>query len=191
MIKLNTNPQELTHHQLLAGKPCSDQLIAIGIDDFSVAAAYVKSLPYQRSSWLEVIQNGYGTCSSKHAFLKTVADEQGIECHLILGIYPMTGENTYGVAQVLNNSGVDSIPEAHCFIEIADEYFDFTFAKPMSKEPIKQFYSLERITPLQMVEEKVLKHQAFLKQQSPESYEKLWAIREACIESLFTKGHTA
>jgi hypothetical protein len=80
--------------------PITSRFRAAGIDDFVGAARHLLALPYGRIAdrarfWL-VLEEGRGTCTSKHALLAALAREQGIDVQLMLGIYEMsaTGSST-------------------------------------------------------------------------------------------------
>jgi hypothetical protein len=61
----------------------SRAFMAKGITTFSDACFYVKSLPYRRNENKEdvfaVFNDNRGTCGTKHALFKRLADENGIE----------------------------------------------------------------------------------------------------------------
>lgn len=70
-----------------------------GIETWNELIKYVKKLPYGRNSnrtdFGLVISEEKGSCSSKHALLKKVADLNNIEnVKLILGMYRMSQNNT-------------------------------------------------------------------------------------------------
>jgi len=48
-----------------------------------------------------VLNERRGPCSTKHALLKALADEQGLPIRLMLGIYEMNARNTPGIGRVL------------------------------------------------------------------------------------------
>src|SRR5215471_3539690 len=82
----------------------SAAFLGLLIDDFRRAAQYVRDLPYGRnaatSDMLAVLNERKGTCSTKHALLKALADEQGLPIRLMLGIYEMNARNTPGIGHV-------------------------------------------------------------------------------------------
>ena len=85
---------------------------------FQDAAILVKELRYKRNKnkedLLAVFSDNCGTCSTKHALLKKLADENGCnKIKLILGIFKMNAENTPSVKKTLEkyhpNSSVQSL----------------------------------------------------------------------------------
>ncbi len=74
--------------------------LAHGLRDYRDAARFVSELPYGRNSartaTCEVLTEGHGTCSTKHALLAALAAEQQIPVALMLGTYEMNAVNTPG-----------------------------------------------------------------------------------------------
>lgn len=169
--------------------------VASGVRDFRAAAAYVNRIPYGRTSnrddLLGVLREGRGTCSTKHAILTRLAQEQSIEIALVIGIYRMNASNTPGVGPVLEKYGLDSLPEAHCFLRYAEMRVDVTRVGCNPSEQISEFIYEEDISPDQIGEYKTSLHRRFLSQWMGEvnattrySLDELWQIREACIAAL-------
>ena len=165
-----------------------------GIHDFARAARHVRALPYGRIAdrqqlWL-VLEEGRGSCTTKHALLAELAREQGIDVHLTLGIFEMNERNTPGVGPVLSAYGLAYIPEAHCYLRYDGGRIDVTGA-PAGAAPIDHFLYEEPITVDQIGAYKQDLHRRFLRDwitltdsvrgRSPEE---IWRIREACIAAL-------
>ncbi|MGH7933161.1 MAG: hypothetical protein ACREQN_08315, partial [Candidatus Binataceae bacterium] len=123
--------------------------------DYRAAARIVCGLPYGRNTnrddSLAVLCEGRGTCGTKHALLARLALEQGLAIDLMLGIYAMDGRNTPGVENVLRRYGLDSIPEAHCYLMYRTERVDVTRAA-VAAESIAEFLFEQAITPHQIGE---------------------------------------
>ena len=107
------------------------QIKALGLNTWGDLIKYVKSLPYGRNENRQdlslVLNEKKGTCSSKHAFLKLVADLNQIpNIKLIIGLYKMSQENTPKIGNELSKNGIDFIPEAHCYLQINNEKIDIT-----------------------------------------------------------------
>ena len=101
-----------------------------GLGTFAGAVQHVRSLPYgrisDRSDYRLVLREGRGTCSTKHALLAALAQENGLVASLILGVYEMTDANTPGIADALSKHGLSSIPEAHCYLRTGHGVIDAT-----------------------------------------------------------------
>ncbi|MCH2223270.1 MAG: hypothetical protein MK066_00780 [Crocinitomicaceae bacterium] len=136
-----------------------------------------------------------GTCSSKHAFLKMMADLNGLkDIKLYLCMYKMNGLNTPGIKSVLNQYGIEYIPEAHCMLKCKDDWCDFTNigsnerVNRLQKDLLTKF----EIRPEQVISEKVQYHKKYIqnwmkKQSLNYSFDEIWSIREHCISALENK----
>lgn len=166
-----------------------------GIADYRSAGAYLQRLPYgrntDRANARLVLSEGRGTCSTKHALLAELAQEQQLPLALTLGIYAMCERNTPGVGCILDRYGLPFIPEAHCYLTYQGERIDITRSGVEPTEPITQFFEEETITPEQIGDYKVQRHQRFLREWVARavgigscSFEEIWTIREACIAAL-------
>jgi len=166
----------------------------IEISDFNSICFYVQNLPYGRNSSRYqpelVMLEAKGTCSSKHAFLKMIADKNAhSEVKLILGIFKMNHKNTPGIGNVLIDANMEFMPEAHCYLKSENQRYDFTNPIADISKIEKDIILEKEITPQQVAEFKVEFHQSFLKNWLNEneerySFEEIWKIREACIKAL-------
>ncbi len=184
----------LINTPLTADGPISRLFRAVGAHDFPAAALLVLRLPYGRITdrsrfWL-VLEEGRGTCTTKHATLAELAREQGIEVQLMLGIYVMSEGNTPGVGRVLAAHGLSYIPEAHCYLRCRGECIDVTGVSA-GASPIERFLHEEPITVDQIGAYKNDLHRRFLRDwiartetvRGP-SLDDVWRIREECIAAL-------
>lgn len=165
-----------------------------GHDNLSQLINYVRQLPYGRNQSRDnlelVITEEKGTCSSKHAFIAEVAREQGFDfIQLVLCIYSMDKHNTPNIGATLDNTGIASLPEAHCYVQLGEMALDLTF--PDSDMARLEPYILEKktITPNMVGTYKVDYHQSFIKKWTFEAYpdrdwSEIWSLREACISEL-------
>lgn len=131
----------LPNAPLLAAGPISRAFKRYGCHSCQAAAVTLWQLPYGRntdpSNTLCVLEERRGTCSTKHALLKRLIDEQevaGVE--LRTGIYEMTEANTPGIGGVLELHGLSSIPEAHCYLMVEGDRVDITRVVPRGVHPI-------------------------------------------------------
>ena len=186
----------LPNTQLNKNKPISQKFLRKGINSFKEAVKYVHCLRYGRNSnrteTLLVLDEGKGTCSSKHALLASLAKECSIPLDLMLGIYAMDGSNTPGVEIVLNKYGLESIPEAHCYLKYQKQRVDITRSGVKVMNPITNFLFEKVINPEDISFKKVKIHQDFIKRWLVTSsaslikynFDTLWNIREECISVL-------
>ena len=184
---------ELPAEKLVPAGPITARFLALGVPDFREAARYLLSLPYGRTSDRAdvtlVLNEGRGTCSSKHALLAQLAAEQRVPVTLTLGIYEMTEANTPGAGRILASHGLSSLPEAHCYVVHSGRRVDITRSGKEPAEPITRFLHEEIIRPEQVGKYKEAVHRRFLTQwltsmPGGRTPEEVWRIREECIAAL-------
>jgi len=165
-----------------------------GITDWQALVAHVKNLPYGRNSnrkdFALVLKEGRGTCSSKHGLLSHVAQENQVEnVKLMMGIFMMNELNMPKIKDVLNNHGLEAIPEAHCYISIDGVNMDITSAKTDVSMNHIMIVKEKEILPDDIHTKKVDWHQKQIREwminkNLPYTFEEIWQIREECIEAL-------
>lgn len=171
----------------------SQEFLSLGITDFENACEYIANLPYKRNTdkndLLCVFKDNAGTCSTKHSTLRKLAIENNNnDIKLVLGIFKMDKEYTNKIANTLNKNGLTYIPEAHNYLKIHDNYFDFTKPNSNYSEIENKILEEIEIEYNQINNEKIQIHKNFLKnwiENKPEfDLEKIWEIREKCISDL-------
>ncbi len=167
------------------------------IPDFNSAMQFTRQLPYGRNNnkynLLTVFDDNCGTCSTKHALLKTLAvenDQPNVK--LVLGLFKMNKFNTPKVISLLIKNNLDHIPEAHNYLKIDDEIIDCTNLNSGPGDFVNDLISEQEIQPAQITGFKVALHKAYLQEWLPKqpglaiSFSELWQIREECIAALST-----
>ncbi|MEZ4976713.1 MAG: hypothetical protein R2802_09175 [Flavobacteriaceae bacterium] len=167
-----------------------------GISSWDTLLEYVKNLPYgrisNRNNFSLVLTEQKGTCSSKHALLKLLADANQIpNISLVLSLFKMTAQNTPKVKAVLEKHQLPFMPEAHCYLKINGQETDLTAPNFNFKNIEPDILEEVEIKPEQAGDFKVEFHKTYVKNwlqesSSPYTFEKFWAIREQCIEALAT-----
>ncbi|WP_308993530.1 hypothetical protein QLS71_017690 [Mariniflexile litorale] len=165
-----------------------------GINSWNELTEFIKNLPYGRNKNRTelglVLSEKKGTCSSKHAVLKRIADLNNIpNIDLILGIYRMNELNTPEIGTELTNNSIDFIPEAHCYLKINGNRIDLTTKKSEFQKIEKDIIQEKKIKPEQVSKFKVNYHKGFIKKWLKEGnseidFNQIWRIREKCIENL-------
>jgi len=94
-MKVGAMANALPTFSLHEGGPVTESARRLGVVDYAALAAYVQGLRYARPSDTidptAVLDEGCGTCSTKHQLLATVAHECGHqEVELIVGVYEMS-----------------------------------------------------------------------------------------------------
>ncbi len=175
----------------LGNEPISRAFKKRGVFTFNAACEAVRVLAYGRNSTKEdtiiVLKESCGTCSSKHELVKRLAEENKVDdCVLVLCMFKMSAVNTPKVKAVLDELGLDYIPEAHTYITLNGEVKDLTFPNDPAMLYQKDILYREEISVDQIKTYKVETHRAYLKKwgeenEIPYTFEELWGIRERCI----------
>jgi len=183
----------MTKKELVSLDPLTQQICLLGINSWEDLLIYVKNIPYGRNINREdlslVLKENKGTCSSKHAFLKEVADQNLIpNIKLVIGIYKMNEVNTK-IGTILTDNNIDFIPEAHCYLKIDKVRIDCTTPKSDFAKIEKDLIEEIEIKPFQVGKFKIEYHQNFIKRWLSDTnavvtFEELWAVREQCIAFL-------
>lgn len=175
--------------------PISEKFLAHNISTFEDATIFIRMLPYGRnknkSDLTTVFADECGTCSTKHALLKQLADENGIGgVKLIIGLFRMNAVNTPKIAATLNKYLLEYIPEAHNYLKWENQVLDYTHKTSAFADFEKDLIEEIEILPHQITAFKVAYHRQYLKNwlNSHEilnlTLDELWAIREQCIADL-------
>lgn len=165
-----------------------------GIENWSDLIDFMQNLSYGRNQNREdfslVIKENKGTCSSKHSFLKKIADLNNIDnVKLILGIYRMNNLNTPKIGNTILESGLEFIPEAHCYLKLNNQRIDITDINSDIENLSKDILEEIEIQPEQVNTFKVDFHKEYLQNWLTENgiklnFEEVWEIREQCIRKL-------
>lgn len=177
----------------------SKEFLDRNILTFNLAATFVKQLAYGRNAdknnVVSVFKDQCGTCSTKHALLKRLAEENNYHSiKLIVGLFKMNKINTPVISKTLMQYNLEYIPEAHCYLKNGDQILDLTTRKSSPADFSNDLMEEIEIAPNQISEYKVEYHQNYLKEWLDQnnkiklSLGDLWNIREKCIEDL-SKNH--
>ncbi|MCE3296709.1 MAG: hypothetical protein K0R65_2423 [Crocinitomicaceae bacterium] len=171
-----------------------DFLESRDIDTFSKLCAFVRQIPYGRTSDRSkpelVFTENKGTCSSKHGILMEICEINGRrDIELIVGIFLMNESYSSKIAPVLAKYGLENIPEAHCYLRHEGKRYDFTGPKadPARFEPY--LVREQRCDSQQVIDWKPMIHkhyiESWLKRKNLDvPSEKIWEVREECIAAL-------
>jgi len=185
----------LPDFEIKPGGCMSDKFLSMQMYTFQLAAGFLKELPYGRNTNKNdlgtVFAEGKGTCSTKHAILKELADENFYEgITLMLGIFRMNGTNTPPVAETLKTNGLEYVPEAHVYLRYQNQVLDFTHSGA-SPDFISDLLIETEIMPGEIGQAKIDLHKKYLARWLAETKEldrftpeDLWEIREQCIADL-------
>ena len=174
--------------------PLSRQVIQAEIFNLESLLHFTQQLPYgrnkNRTDLSLVLRERKGTCSSKHAFVKKIAEENSWNnIQLFIGIYKMNHLNTPKIGNSLMDSGLEYIPEAHCYLKIDGQAIDITSPSAAFENVKNDILEEHEINSTQVNTFKVDLHQQFLKtwileNEVTNTFDEVWALREMCIENL-------
>lgn len=164
------------------------------IKNWSELIDFTKKIPYGRNLNREdfslPIKENKGTCSSKHSFLKKIADLNNFEnVKLVLGMYRMNHLNTPKIGDTILENGLEYIPEAHCYLKLNNRRIDVTNGDADIQKIAGDIIQEIEIEPEQVNTFKVDFHKKFLENWINQnelqiSIDRIWEIREACINKL-------
>lgn len=162
---------------------------------FKQASLFIRQLAYgrnaEKNNLATVFTDNCGTCSTKHALLKRLADENEFEkVKLIVGLFKMNKKNTPQVSSTLQKYNLEYIPEAHCYLKFEDQIIDLTKLNSKPTDFLDELIEEIEIIPEQITDFKVNYHKNYLaswldkNKQINLSLNDLWKIREECIQKL-------
>ena len=183
-----------TNYRLKSKDQLTELAKSNGIETWNELTEFVRNLPYgrnkNRTDFGLVLSEGKGTCSSKHALLKSIADLNNVpNIDLIIGIYKMTELNTPKIGTELTENLIEFIPEAHCYLKMNGNRTDLTSRQSEFNKIEKDIIQEKIIEPSEVGEFKVYYHKKFIKNWLKEAnlgfeFDQIWKIREKCIDNL-------
>lgn len=174
----------------------SDCFLAHNITSFAQATEFVRQLPYGRNQnkkdLTSLFTDNCGTCSTKHALLKLLADENKISgIKLVIGLFKMNAINTPKISATLKRHHLGYIPEAHNYLKWENQILDYTNRNSKPEDFEGDLIEETEIQPYQITDFKIDFHRQYLevwlKEQKTSinlSPNELWIIREQCIADL-------
>lgn len=173
----------------------SKEFIDRNILTFNQATLFVKNLTYGRNAdknnLASVFSDNCGTCSTKHALLKILADENNFETvKLMVGLFRMNKKNTPEISATLLHNNLEYIPEAHCYLKFENQILDLTKINSKPTDFLGDLIEEIEILPEQITDYKVNYHKNYLinwlnnNKQIKLALNDIWRIREQCIQDL-------
>lgn len=162
---------------------------------FKQASKFVRHIPYGRNAnknnLISIFTDNCGTCSTKHALLKQLADENNFSAlKLVIGIFRMNEKNTPEISTTLKLKDLQYIPEAHCYLRLKDQILDLTKQNSKPSDFMNDLIEEIEISPDQITDYKVNYHKNYLvswlnkNRQINLTLNEIWKIREQCIQDL-------
>jgi len=174
----------------------SNLSLELGFNNFGELLRHIQHLNYGRNSSKDnyslIFKEKKGTCGTKHAFLYEVIKEQKwSDWELVLGIYLINCANTPEVCDILEETELFEVPNAHTYLKYKGEIIDATKTESDKLLFVNELKQETVIESYQINEFKKIQHQKFLKRWVGDnelgcslSFHKVWAIREQIIEKL-------
>jgi len=130
----------------------SEKFLSLSIKSFRDACKYVHELPYGYNSTPDDIfilfKEGYGSCTTKHAVIATLAEELDIQIYKTVGIYPMSEDLVTGTHRILKKYHLPYLPMNHCFLVYGSFRVDLTEGNNNGKNhAIEEFLYTEKVLP--------------------------------------------
>ena len=140
-----------------------------GIGRFLEACNHVRQMPYgynsDRDDLLILLREGFGTCTTKHAVIATLAEELDLPVFKNIGIYAMTEEIVTGTGEILKAFNLPYIPMVHCFLVHEHYRVDLTEGNRNGKNcGIDQFLYTARVIPNITAKDEYLLYRTALKE---------------------------
>jgi len=130
----------------------SEKFTSLKIKNFWDACAYVHDLPYGYNSTTDNIlilfKEGYGSCTTKHAVIATLAEELSIPVHKMIGIYAMNEDIVTDTNHILEKYHLPYLPMIHCFLIYNSFRVDLTEGNNNGKNrSIEEFLFTKKVIP--------------------------------------------
>lgn len=181
----------IPNFKLNTESPISKKLIELGILDFDSACEYVKNIPVGRNSsrnnFTLIIDENRGTCSTKHALLNLLTEENNQnDIELMFGIYLISPETNPQLTKLFEGNNLTNLPESLCFLRYKGKRYDFTSHNNFLNQIESKIVREQRIEPNQVGEWKEKIHLDYLMKwikRNPEltlNIDEIWKIREEC-----------
>jgi hypothetical protein len=181
--------------EILSKGEVSKEFVNRNILTFNQAALFVKQLAYGRNAdkktLTSVFTDNCGTCSTKHALLKRLGDENNIEgLKLMVAIINMNKNNSPEVSATLLKYQLNYIPEAHCYLRYKDQIIDLRKTNTAPTSFLDDLIEEIEISPEQISDYKATYHKKHLvtwlnnNKHIHFTLNEIWSIREQCILDL-------
>jgi hypothetical protein len=130
----------------------SEKFIRLNVKTFWDACSYVHELPYGYNSTtndiLVLFKEGFGSCTTKHAVIATLAEELDIPVYKMVGIYAMNEEIVTGTQYIVEKYHLPYVPMIHCFLVYESYRVDLTEGNNNGKNhSLEQFLFTEKVIP--------------------------------------------
>ncbi len=131
----------------------SEKFLSLGINTFHNACRYIQELPYGYNSTRDdvfiLFKEGYGSCTTKHGVIATLAKEINIPVNKMIGVYAMTEQLVTATQPILEKYHLPYLPMVHCFLQYDAYDVDLTLGNITGKnQPIKEFLFKQKVAAM-------------------------------------------
>jgi len=163
MDKINDFPEKT----ISGGGDVSERFLDLGITRFRKACRYVRRLPYgynsDRDDLMILFKEGFGSCTTKHAVIATLARELRLPIGKSIGVYAMTEALVTGAGAILAKYALPYVPMVHCFLAGDGVRVDLTEGNRNGKNrPIDDFLHTEEVSADISAKEEYLRYRRAL-----------------------------
>lgn len=192
-----TQPMDPIHtlpdSPLPPGDPLADAFIARGAATFHDACQLVKALPYgsdiSTTDPLALLEDGCGTCVTKHGTIARLAAVLQLPVYKNLGFYRLTDDIITGVGALLEPYGLTFVPTSHCFLESGPNRVDLTAGNRTGKNrDVEAFDIVVRVAPVSSSEVLQRLHSQYFAQCAAIE-PRLAELGETAVRDLARRGH--
>jgi len=103
---------------------------SLDINSFIEACKFVHELPYgynsNRDDLMILLKERFGSCTTKHATIATLAKELTLPISRGVGVYAMTEALVTGTGRILADYNIPYVPMIHCYLEFNGRKVDLT-----------------------------------------------------------------
>ena len=136
--------------QITDSGPISRRFLKMGIRNFRAACRFVHKLPYgynsNRDDLMILFTENYGSCTTKHAVIATLAVELQLAIEKCIGIYAMIEDLVTGTETILKKYELPYVPMVHCYLIYEDYRVDLSEGNRNGKNgPIEHFLYTEKV----------------------------------------------
>jgi hypothetical protein len=194
-VNAATNNMDHPNFEILPHQKIAEAFLQLNIHNFIDACRLIGAWPYARNSnknsLLAMFDEQCGTCSTKHALLKELANAHNFnDLQLMLGIFKMNDKNVPKIKGILKTHRLAYLPEAHCYLKYKNLLLDYTNTNAQPIQFLDDLLVETEIQPAEIGAKKVEFHKNYLQQwllknpKLPYDLPTIWHIREQCIQAL-------
>ena len=136
--------------EISGGGRISRSFMSLDIHRFIEACKFVHELPYgynsDRDDLMILLKERFGSCTTKHATIATLAQELALPISRGVGVYAMTEALVGGTGRILADYNIPYVPMIHCYLEYNGRKVDLTEGNRNGKnQSINEFLFTQQV----------------------------------------------